>query len=73
MPKLERMYAFFEMEVVEDKFSFVGTCFHGRFVDILDLQINSESAVDRRNEKDMCSQSLGLGGPRRRLYMISHC
>jgi len=51
-------YALFEMEVVEDKFSFVGTCFHGGFVDILDLQINSEGVVDRRNEKDMCSQSL---------------
>lgn len=32
------LYTLFEMEVVEDEFSFICTCLDGRFVDILNLR-----------------------------------
>jgi len=30
-------YPLFEVEIVKDEFSFVGACFHGGFIHILDI------------------------------------
>jgi len=38
MVKTRVLYTLFEMEVMEDEFSFIGACLDGRFVDILDLR-----------------------------------
>jgi hypothetical protein len=38
-------YTLFEMKIVEDKFSFVRTCFNGGFVHILDLQSKCMNGV----------------------------